>query len=185
MYRAVGWLAVERGVPLDDEDAVAALAEAATFDLDQGRVVIDGHDVTRAIRTADMDQAAARVARLPAVRRVLLARQRGYADGGTVVMEGRDIGTVVLPHAEVKIFLDASAEERARRRASDSAHASGGSDVGTVAQALRTRDELDRTRTSSPLARADDAVYLDTTSLPIASVVAQVLELVTRRRGPL
>lgn len=185
MYRAVGWLAVERGVPLDADDKVAALAEAARFDLGRDQVVIDGHDVTRAIRTPDMDQAAARVARLPGVRRVLLARQRAYAHGGTVVMEGRDIGTVVLPHADVKVFLDASADERARRRAADTSHASGGSDVGTVAQALHSRDELDRTRTSSPLARADDAIYLDTTALPVTTVVATVLELVRRRRAAL
>lgn len=183
MYRAVGWRAIELGVPLDDEAAVAAVAEVAAFDLDHGRVVIDGHDVTTAIRTADMDQAAARVARLPAVRRVLLARQRAYAAQGAVVMEGRDIGTVVLPDARVKFFLDASPEERARRRASDTAHASAGSDVGAVAQALRTRDEIDRTRTASPLARAEDALYIDTTHLSIDEVVAQVLAVVASRRA--
>ena len=185
MYRAVGWLAVQQGVSLDADDAVAALAGAASFDLDAGCVVIDGHDVTTAIRTSDMDQAAARVARLPAVRRVLLARQRAYAASGAVVMEGRDIGTVVLPDAHVKFFLDASADERARRRASDSAHASGGTDVGTVAQALRTRDELDRTRTASPLARAEDAVYIDTTDLSAVEVVTQVLAEIAARRAQL
>lgn len=182
MYRAVAWLAVERSVPLDDEDAVAEVARAAVFDLDGGRVVIDGHEVTAAIRTAEMDQAAARVARLPAVRRVLLERQRAYAEEGAVVMEGRDIGTVVLPEADVKFFLDASADERARRRASDAAHASHGTDVGTVARALRTRDEADRTRPTSPLARAADAIYIDTTALPIEAVVAQVLEVIARTR---
>lgn len=185
MYRAVAWLAIQQGVALDAEDAVAALAAAAVFDLEAGRVHIDGHEVTSAIRTADMDQAAARVARLPGVRRVLLQRQRGYADEGAVVMEGRDIGTVVLPDAHVKFFLDASAEERARRRATDASHASGGSDVGTVAQALQTRDEQDRTRTASPLARADDALYIDTTDLPIEAVVGQVLAEVARRRAAL
>lgn len=184
MYRAVAWLAVERSVALDDEEAVAVLARAAVFDLDGGHVVIDGHDVTTAIRTADMDQAAARVARLPAVRRELLGRQRAFAEAGAVVMEGRDIGTVVLPDADVKFFLDASAEERARRRASDAAHASRGTDVGTVAQALRTRDESDRSRPTSPLARAADAIYIDTTALPIDAVVAQVLETIARVRAP-
>jgi cytidylate kinase len=183
MYRAVAWLAVERGVALDDEAAVAEVARAAAFDLDGGRVGIDGHDVTAAIRTADMDQAAARVARLPAVRRVLLQRQRTYAEAGAVVMEGRDIGTVVLPEADVKFFLDASAEERARRRASDAAHTSRGTDVGTVAQALRTRDEADRTRPTSPLARAADAIYIDTTALPVEAVVAQVLDVIARVRA--
>jgi len=97
-------------------------------------------------------------------------------------MEGRDIGTVVLPDADLKIFLDATPEERARRRSADAAHASNGSDVATVAQALLTRDESDRTRTASPLARAADAVYIDTTGLPIAEVVSRVLAAAAERR---
>src|SRR5690606_27487177 len=105
MYRAVAWLAIEHGIGLDAEEEIAAMAEAARFDLSDGRVRINDHDVTRAIRTGEMDQAAARVARLPRVRRSLLERQRAFAREGSVVMEGRDIGTVVLPHADLKIFL--------------------------------------------------------------------------------
>ncbi len=182
MYRAVAWLAIEHGIGLDAEEEIAAMAEAARFDLSDGRVRINDHDVTRAIRTGEMDQAAARVARLPRVRRSLLERQRAFAREGSVVMEGRDIGTVVLPHADLKIFLDATPEERARRRSSDAAHASRGSDVATVAQALLTRDESDRTRAASPLARAADAIYIDTTGLSIAEVVSRVLEAVDARR---
>ncbi len=182
MYRAVAWLAIERGIGLDAEDALVEVVDGARFDLSGGRVRINDHDVTRAIRTGEMDQAAARVARLPGVRRSLLERQRAFAREGPVVMEGRDIGTVVLPDADLKIFLDATPEERARRRSADAAHASNGSDVATVAQALLTRDESDRTRTASPLARAADAVYIDTTGLPIAEVVSRVLAAAAERR---
>ncbi len=122
MYRAVAWRAHQLGYALDDEGAVAALASGAARSQGDGRVVIDGNDVTRAIRTPDIDQSAARVARLPKVRKVLVARQRELGTGGGVVMEGRDIGTVVFPRARVKAYLDASAEERARRRDSDPAH---------------------------------------------------------------
>ena len=103
MYRAVAWNVIRRGLPIDDEEQVAALADAAVFELDFGRVCIDGEDVTRLIRTPEMDVAAATVARMPHVRRVLVARQRDYAVAGPVVMEGRDIGTVVFPDAMVKL----------------------------------------------------------------------------------
>jgi cytidylate kinase len=178
MYRAVAWRAVDRGVSLDDEPSVAGVARDAQLQAEQGRVVIDGHDVTREIRTPAMDAAAARVARLATVRAVLVARQRAYAAAGDLVMEGRDIGTVVLPEADVKVYLDASADERARRRAGDTAHAASGGDVSTIANALTQRDHSDRSRTVSPLAQAADATYIDTTGLPIADVVDQVLELV-------
>lgn len=182
MYRAVAWRALSGGVALEDEPAVAVLAREASLQAEQGRVVIDGHDVTREIRTPDIDAAAARVARLPAVREALVARQRAYASDGDLVMEGRDIGTVVLPHAHVKVYLDASAEERARRRAGDDAHAARGGDVTAIASALTSRDHSDRSRTVSPLAQAADATYIDTTDLPIEDVVAQVLALVRAKR---
>src|SRR5947207_5141940 len=121
MYRAVGWAALRHGIPLDDEDAIAALAAASSIDVTTDRVTIDGVDVTRAIRTPEIDRAAAAVARLPKVRAVLVDRQRALGGGGAIVMEGRDIGTVVFPRADVKIYLDATPEERARRRAADSA----------------------------------------------------------------
>jgi cytidylate kinase len=103
MYRAVGWRAQQEGVPLDNEPAVADLARRSTVVVEGGVVSIDGHDITRAIRTPEMDKAAAAVARLPKVREVLVARQRDMGAGGGIVMEGRDIGTVVFPHADLKI----------------------------------------------------------------------------------
>ena len=178
MYRAVGWKATREGLALGDEDAVADLARRADINVEGGVVSIDGHDVTRAIRTPEMDKAAAAVARLPCVREVLVARQRAYGQGGGVVMEGRDIGTVVFPDADLKIYLDASAEERARRRANDAAHAGSQAGQAAVAQAIKARDESDTTRMVSPLTMARDAVYLDTTTMPIDRVVETVLDLV-------
>ena len=179
MYRAIAWLAQHDGLDLQDESAVAALAKSASLDVN-GRVVINGHDVTALIRTPEIDRAAAIVARHPQVRNVLVARQRSYGDGGGVVMEGRDIGSVVFPNADVKIYLDADPTERARRRAADAAHAASRTSTGieTVADALAERDSSDRTRAVSPLTQADDAVYIDTTGVPIDEVVARVMEVV-------
>jgi cytidylate kinase len=146
-------------------------------------VVIDGHDVARAIRTPEIDRAAAVVARHPAVRRMLVARQRLYAQHDGVVMEGRDIGTVVFPGADVKIYLDASPDERARRRAADPAHTARGRQLADVATALAERDRSDSTRAISPLAVAPDAFVIDTTELPIDEVVDRVLAIVTEKRG--
>jgi len=172
MYRAVAWRAEHLGINLADGLAVAGVAERAVFDLD-GRVGIDGHDVVE--------------------RRWQLIdglRQRDMGRAGGVVMEGRDIGSVVFPEAPVKIYLDATPDERARRRARDTAHGAGQAGaapdrVGQVAQALEARDLSDRTRAASPLMLAPDAVYIDTTGVSIDEVVAQVMDLVaTRRRLP-
>ena len=182
MYRAVAWKAVQDGLRLDDEDHVASLAERAVIDSGSGRVVIDGHDVTQAIRTPEIDKAAARVARLPRVREVLVNRQRALGADRAVVMEGRDIGSVVFPDADVKVYLDASAEERARRRASDTAHTGG--KVGTLAGVqndLQARDKSDSERPVAPLTMAKDAIYIDTTGMPIEAVVQKVLEIIRLR----
>jgi cytidylate kinase len=178
MYRAVGWQALANGLPLDDESAVARIAEQSHVDLAADRISIDGIDVTKAIRTPEIDRAAAAVARLPRVRSVLVARQRQLGAGGAIVMEGRDIGTVVFPEADVKIYLDASMEERARRRAVDPNHSGGPTEVAEVAAALVARDELDRTRAASPLYAAKDAVVIDTTAHSVEQVVQEVLRVV-------
>ncbi len=178
MYRAVGWKAAHDGIPFDDETRVAEMAARSTLSVSDAIVAIDGVDVTRAIRTPEIDRAATAVARLPKVRAVLVERQRAFGRDGGIVMEGRDIGTVVFPHADVKVYLDASPEERARRRAQDPAHTGGSTVVAEVASALTARDELDRTRAASPLYAAADAVVVDTTGLSIEQVVAKVLDLV-------
>jgi cytidylate kinase len=184
MYRAVAWKAGHDGVPLDDDDAVAGLAGRAHLDQQDGRITIDGHDVTRAIRTPEIDRAAAAVAKLPHVRSVLVDLQRELGAGGGVVMEGRDIGTVVFPRADVKIYLDAAAEVRARRRASDEAHTGGQQSIANVQSDLVARDKTDSTRTVAPLTLAPDAVRIDTTGMPIDVVVNHAMKLVREKLQP-
>jgi cytidylate kinase len=184
MYRAVAWRALQDGIDLADEERVADLARRIRLVVGDGVVQVDGHDVAVLIRTPEIDQASAAVARQPRVRKVLIDLQRALGAGGGVVMEGRDIGTVVFPQADLKVFLDASPEERARRRAQDAAHAAGksGAALADVATALAARDQSDRTRAVSPLARAEDAVLIDTTGLSIDEAVEAVLALVRQRQ---
>jgi len=181
MYRAVSWKAIRDNVALDDEAAVAKLADRSRIEVTDAGVTVDGEVVTREIRTPAIDQAAASVARLPRVRAILVARQRALGAGGGVVMEGRDIGTVVFPAADVKIYLDASAQERARRRASDPAHTGVPAAVSEVATLLTERDRLDSTRPTSPLYAAPDAVEVDTTGKTIGEVVAEVMDVIRRK----
>ena len=183
MYRAVAWSALREGLNLADEESTAALARRAQLVVGDGIVSVDGHDVARAIRTPEIDAAASAVARQPRVREILIAQQRDMGREGGVVMEGRDIGTVVFPRADVKIYLDASPEERARRRAHDPAHAASGetASIGEIATALEARDLSDRTRSTSPLTMAEDAVRLDTTDLSIEAAISRVLDLVERQ----
>jgi cytidylate kinase len=178
MYRAVGWKALRDHVPLEDEAAVATLADESQIDITSVHVRIDGIDVTREIRTPEIDSAAAAVARLPRVRTVLVGRQRRLGQQGSIVMEGRDIGTVVFPHADVKLYLDASPDERARRRANDPAHTGGPTAINEVATLLTERDQLDRTRANSPLYTAADAVVVDTTGKSVDVVVKEVLAVI-------
>jgi cytidylate kinase len=181
MYRAVAWKALQEGVDLVSETDVAALSERVQFDL-SSRVIVDGHDVSTAIRTPQIDAAATIVARHPAVRRVLVRRQQALGAGGGVVMEGRDIGTVVFPQADVKLYLDASPEERARRRANDPAHRlAPGSALSDVATALAERDRSDSTRAVSPLAMAADAVLVETTGLSVEAAVERVMAVIEAR----
>ena len=183
MYRAVGWKAIQLGVPFDDEAGVVRIAEASTIEISASLVTIDGVDVTRAIRTPDIDAAAAAVARLPRVRTILVDRQRALGADGGIVMEGRDIGTVVFPNADVKLYLDASPEERARRRATDPAHTGVSANVLEVVTQLTQRDESDRTRTVSPLYAAGDATVVDTTGKSIDQVVSEAMALIRRRQS--
>jgi cytidylate kinase len=165
MYRGVALAGLRRGV------APAALAAGVRIELGQ-RVLLDGEDVTEAIRTPEVSEAASRAAADPAVRTALVARQRRLLESGDWVVEGRDIGTAVVPGAEVKVFLTASPEERARRRAAEL-----GADPQAVLEEQAIRDERDRTRAHSPLERASGAVVLDTTGLPLEEVVRRVVAL--------
>jgi cytidylate kinase len=181
MYRAVAWKAQQDGLSLDDDEIVSRLAEQAEIVQQDGRTAIDGQDVTSEIRTPAIDKAATSVARLPHVREALVRRFRELGAGGAVVMEGRDIGTVVFPDADLKFYIDASPEERARRRAADPAHTGGQGSLELVQSDIAARDKSDSTRSVAPLVRANDAIYIDTTAMPIDAVVTQLLQLVEAR----
>ncbi len=176
MYRALTWLARRDGVGPEDGDALARLARdhPVSFDL-QGRVAVAGEDVTAGIREAEIDQLVPIVARHPQVREVMRERQRALGAVGDAVIEGRDIGSVVAPDAEVKVFLVAEEAERARRRTAERP----GVGADALAEDLRRRDERDAVN-SQP---ADDAVRLDTTELTVDDVVSRIVALVEERRG--
>lgn len=166
MYRAVALAALERGL------APAEVAASAAIDSGGDRVLLDGRDVTDAIRTPAVSEAASRAAADPEVRRAIVELQRRVLAGGDWVAEGRDIATVVAPEAEIRVFLTATAEERARRRASEL-----GADPETVLAEQAIRDERDRTRAHSPLQAAPGALVLDTTDLSLDEVVSRVVAL--------
>jgi CMP/dCMP kinase len=171
MYRAVGLRLLEQGG--------AASQAAADLDIELGdRVLADGRDVTDAIRTREVAEAASRVATNPAVRAALVEKQRGLLADGDWVAEGRDIGSVVAPEAEVKVFLTAGADERARRRAAEL-----GTDVDTVLRDQALRDAQDSEREHSPLLAASDAVELDTTGLDVDQVVERIVDMVGAARA--
>ena len=176
MYRALTWLAQERGVDAEDGVTLAALARESqvSFGVD-GSVEIGGVDVTGAIREAGIDRLVPTVARHAEVRELMRERQRALGDQGDVVIEGRDIGTVVAPHAEVKVFLVADEAERARRRTADRP----GVEAGELAADLRARDESDAVN----MRPAADAVLVDTTELSVDDVVEHVARLVEERRS--
>lgn len=188
MYRVIGVLAAERGIAVDDDAALARLCDATRIDFVErdGRVVVEaeGRDLSAVIRTVEAAQQASRYSTAPAVRERLVAKQRALGAAGDVVMEGRDIGTVVFPDALLKVFLDASPRERARRRAAELGRA-GEAEIERMAREIAERDERDRGRAHSPLRPAADAVLVDSTDIPVDGVVAQLLALVAARRDPL
>jgi CMP/dCMP kinase len=166
LYRAVTWLAEARGVPVDDAEGLVALTAdveiAADADGRLSRVVVDGTDHTSEVRGPAVDAAVSAVSAVPAVRSALLARQRALAADGGIVMAGRDIGTVVLPDADLKVFLDASVEERARRRTEERGLDPSGTEAVAILDALRRRDHLDANRAVAPLRVAPDARIITT-----------------------
>jgi cytidylate kinase len=183
LYRGVALAARNRGVSWDDEAAVTTVSVEAELGFaaqEDGtpRLLLDGHDRADEIRTPEMSAGASQVSAYPGVRRALLQIQRDLGREGGVVLEGRDIGTVVFPDAEVKLFLTASAEERARRRVEDLQNRGTEADYDEILAKIRSRDEADSTRAIAPLRPAEDAVILDSTSLDLESVVQHVLELV-------
>ncbi|SRR6266567_4853872 len=184
MYRALALKAINRDVSFDDEDALLTLAENSRIQLEPtiggNRTLLDGHDVSSRIRERDVSEAASRVSVHPKVRLWMVARQRELGAGGGVVMEGRDIGTQVFPHADLKIFLDADPVVREQRRMEQQKIK--GDVAASVAAELRERDRRDRTRAASPLVAAADAVLINSTSLTEDEVLARVEELVDKKQ---
>ena len=180
MYRALAFKAIERGVSLDEEKALAALADESRIELvpnpEGNRVLLDGTDVTERLRSQEVTDAASKVSVHPAVREWMVAAQRKMGAGGGIVMEGRDIGTKVFPDAEVKIFLDAAPEIGARGGFSR-VPAAATHEASVVAE-LQARDQRDRTRANSPLVPATDAVLIDSTYLTLDQVLARAVEVI-------
>lgn len=184
MYRAITWQAMQDGVALDDDAALKALLATTTITFKPGEpeqhVYVNDQEVTAAIRQPDVTNNVSTVAAQPAVRKALTDRQREIAAAGGIVMDGRDIGTSVLPNAEVKIFLVASVEERAERRFKDNAEKGIHTPMATLRDEIATRDKKDSTRAISPLTQAPDAIRVDTTSLSIDAVVAKINEIINK-----
>jgi cytidylate kinase len=185
MYRAVTWLALKQNVDLRDEDALATLAAnaklvispTASDELPSSRVLIDGEDVTELLRSPEVGEAVSLVSRVPGVREAMVRLQRELASEAPTVMAGRDIGTVVLPDAGLKIYLDASVDERVRRRHGELLATGNSTTLEEERRELRLRDEIDSSRTVSPLKPAEDAIIVHTDHLSLDDVVKQVLEL--------
>lgn len=185
MYRAVTWIALERGVDVRDEAAVTRLAQETPIDVapaskSDGRacdVIVEGRDITWETRRPEVDANVSVVSAYAGVRREMSQQQRRIGQRGRVVMVGRDIGTVVLPEADLKIYLDASAEERARRRFDEIRARGGEADYEEILSKVRERDRIDSTRAVAPLRPADDAVILDSDKLSADEVFARVREL--------
>ncbi len=186
IYRAVTWAALHRGVDLSDEEALSDLAASLSIDvgppapesIEPSTIFVDGEDVTRFLRQPEVEAAVSLVSRVAGVREALVDVQRDLAGRNAVVMAGRDIGTVVLPEADLKVYLDASVEERARRRFAELSALRIEVTVGDVLRDLRRRDRIDSERSVSPLRPAGDAIVLDTDGLTLEEVVQRVLELV-------
>lgn len=185
MYRALALKAIRNDISFDDEPALLALAQRSKIRLEPtregNRVFLDGMDVSQRIREQDVTNAASRVSIHPSVRQWMVERQRELGTGGGVIMEGRDIGTKVFPHAEVKVFLDAHPEVRQQRRVLQRAEKGVQVEPQRIAAELQERDLRDRTRAASPLIPADDAVIIDSSQLSIDQVVDKVEALVRKK----
>jgi cytidylate kinase len=183
LYRLVAFRALASRIPVVAEPELARLAEGLEAVFDGERIELDGADVTRAIRTPGVTEAASRIAVLPAVRRALLARQRGFRRAPGLVADGRDMGTVVFPDAALKVYVTATAEERARRRYKQLIEKGNSVTIDSLLRDIRERDARDTSRVAAPLRPADDAVVLDTTGRSIEESIAFVLEQYRSGRG--
>ena len=186
MYRAVALAVIESGVSAADKDEVARVAQSAEINLagdpDSLRVTLDGHDISDKIRTEEVSHAASVISAIGGVRRALVERQRQMGRRGSVVLDGRDIGTVVFPDADIKFFLTAAPEERASRRYEEDRLRERNVTFEETLADINTRDQRDSTRADSPLAIAEDAVVIDSTELSIADVFERMMEVIRQRQ---
>ncbi|MBU8879115.1 (d)CMP kinase [Bacillus sp. FJAT-29790] len=187
MYRALTFKAISKKINLEDEAELMTILNHTSIKLLPGEagqlIYLDGHDVTNEIRSAEVTNSVSIVAKHKQVREEMVARQRSFAENGGVVMDGRDIGTHVLPNAEVKIFLLASVEERAARRHTENLQKGFPSDLVKLKEEISLRDKLDSEREVAPLKKAEDAFEMDTTSLSIEQVVEKIMVLANERIG--
>lgn len=183
MYRALGLAVLDRGLDPSDPSAVDTIAGSVDLRLEGGVVLVDGVDVSDRIRTPAATRAAARVAQHGRAREALVDIQREAAAKGGVVMEGRDIGTTVVPDADLKVFLTASLQERAQRRCRQLGEEETPERMAELEASIEARDEADRTREASPLVQADDAIVIDTTGLSQEEVIGRITALAAERRG--
>jgi len=189
MYRAVTWVALQRDISIEDEEALTRLAKEVVIDVtrpevDDGRqytVWVDGEDITWEIRRPEVDREVSPVSAYKGVRKALTAQQRRIGSAGRIVMVGRDIGTVVLPDADLKLYLDASTEERARRRFREKQLRGEPADFDEVLESMRRRDRIDSSRSVAPLRPADDAIIIDTEGLSVEEVLQRALCLAQAR----
>jgi CMP/dCMP kinase len=175
LYRLAALAAIRKGVALDDEARLAILAAHLEIVFRGGKILLDHKDVTNDVRAEEVGSGASRIAVLPCLRQALLDRQRAFRMQPGLVADGRDMGTVVFPDAVLKIFLTASAEERAKRRYKQLIEKGMGANMATLLDDIRKRDERDSGRAAAPLQKAEDAILLDTTAMTIPSVVEEVL----------
>jgi cytidylate kinase len=185
VYRAIALQALQTKTPLDDLQAIAEIARAAQIKLegdpDHLRVYLENEDVSQAIRTSEVTRASSVIATIPAVREAVVDKLREMANSGGVVMDGRDIGTKVFPDAQVKLFLEASADVRAERRWQEERQKGLEVSFEQVKAELQERDKRDRERAATPLVKADDAILIDTSTMSVENVIARVLEIVESR----
>lgn len=184
MFRCVTLNMIQEGIQIEDEDTIKEMLDNIQIDLkENGEVFLNGEEVTKRIRENDINEFISPVSMLPVVRGKLLELQRKMAQGKNVIMEGRDIGTVIFPKADVKVFLDASPEERARRRVRQNQEKGIATSYEEVLKSIKERDIKDSTRKIAPLRKAEDAIYMDSTNMTIDEVTDEIVAIVREKQG--
>ena len=184
MFRCVTLNMLEKGIQVEEENKIKEMLAQIEMDLkENGEIFLNGKDVTKRIRENDINHFISPISMIPMVRQKLLDLQRKMAEGRNVIMEGRDIGTVVFPNADVKIYLDASPEERARRRVQQNQEKGMLTSYEDVLKSIKNRDEKDKTREIAPLRQAEDAIYMDSTNMTVEEVTNEIVKIVKARQG--